>query len=71
MSTPEEAKEPANDGIGLAMTVTVLLLAGGMAVPLVAVVPHRSAGARRSVQLEFQARDAQIAKAVQEQQGTK
>lgn len=69
MPTPDTAKQPIKDGIGLAMGVTLLLAAGGLVAPLTVGHVGRTCGAPHSLRLEFEVRDAQIGKAVEEQTG--
>jgi hypothetical protein len=66
MSTSNVVKAvPADDGIRLSTTVTVLLLAGGLVVACLADGrSSRTCGARRSVQLQFEDRQAAIEQVV-------
>ena len=64
MSTSNVAKAPpADDGISLSTTVTVLL-AGGMLLALAGPMTHRCCGAPRSLQLQFEERQAAIEQVV-------
>lgn len=55
---------PPDDNIGLITTVTVVVLAGGLILPILVATAGRTAGARSSVRLEHQQRQAEIQRAL-------
>ncbi len=62
--TPES---PPDYNIGLITTVTVVVLAGGLILPILGGTVGRTSGARTSVRLEHQQRQAEVQRALERQ----
>ena len=63
---PEQHTQPS-DGIGTVSTLMLTVAAGGIVFTLLGARPSRMCGARHSVRLEFQARQAAIEKSIADQ----
>jgi hypothetical protein len=72
---PDERRIPSNtppdDSIGLITTVTVVVLAGGLVLPILFGSVGRTCGARSSMRLEHQQRQAEIQRALAQQAAAK
>jgi hypothetical protein len=54
-----------DDAIGLITTVTIVVLAGGLVLPILAGTVGRTSGARTSVRIDHQQRQAEIQRALE------
>lgn len=62
----KKGKGAPHDSVGLITTVTVVVLAGGLVVPILGGSVGRTCGARTSVRLERERRSAEIQRALAE-----